>query len=84
MRVTKQDVTHAQPKHIPCIFKVQVGNVMRQLGSELLILMDTQADQEKWVAMLEELSKVAKSKQQSVSLCVSSLTCLTSRWQPGP
>jgi len=47
---------------------VQVGVTMQQLGSELLILMETQADQEKWVAMLEELSKVAKSKQQSVSL----------------
>jgi len=43
------------------------GVTMQQLGSELLVLMETQAEMEKWVAMLEELSKVVKSKQQSVS-----------------
>ena len=70
MRVTKSDVIHANPRHLPCIFKVTTGVTMQQLGSELLLLMDTQGEMEKWVAMLEELSKVVKSKQQSVSRCL--------------
>lgn len=67
MRVTKSDVIHANPRHLPCILKVTTGVTMQQLGSELLILMETQGEMEKWVAMLEELSKVVRSKQQSVS-----------------
>lgn len=67
MRVTKLDVIHANPRHLPCIFKVMSGVTMQQLGSELLVLMETQGEMEKWVAMLEEISKVVKSKQQSVS-----------------
>lgn len=66
MKVTKSDVIHANPRHLPCIFKVTTGVTMHQLGSELLMLMDTQGELEKWVAMLEELNKVVKSKQQSV------------------
>ena len=68
MKVTRSDVIHASPRHVPCIFKVSTGVTMKQLGSELLILMETQGEMEKWVAMLEELSKVVKSKQQSVRL----------------
>ena len=70
VRVTKSDVIHANPRHLPCIFKVTTGVTMQQLGSELLILMETQGDLEKWVAMLEELSKVVRSKQQLVSKCI--------------
>ena len=68
MKVTKSDVIHANARHLPCIFKVSTGVTMQQLGSELLLLMETQAEMEKWVTMLEELSKVVKSKQQSVSI----------------
>ena len=71
MRVNKSDVIHANPRHLPCILKVTTGVTMQQIGSELLILMETQGEMEKWVAMLEELRKVVKSKQQLVSRSVS-------------
>ena len=62
IKVTKSDVIHANQKQLPCMFKVTTGVTMQHLGSELLILMETQGEMEKWVAMLEELSKVVKSK----------------------
>ena len=41
---------------------------MQQLGSEVLLLMETQREMEKWVTKLEELNKLVKSKWQSVCL----------------
>ena len=68
MKVTESDVIHANAELLPCIFKVSTGVTMHQLGSELLLLMETQEEMEKWVTTLEELSKVVKSIQQSVSI----------------
>ena len=67
MKVNKSKVFHADARHLPCIFKVSTGITTHGLGSELLVLMETEEETKKWVTTLDKLSKVVKSKQQSVS-----------------
>ncbi|CAL9691913.1 unnamed protein product [Knipowitschia caucasica] len=62
--VLQSDVIHAPRKDVPCIFKVQVGSPESGLGPvSVLVLVDSEQEQRKWLKVLESLHVLLKQNQ---------------------
>lgn len=63
--VLEQDVIHANRKDIPCIFRVTTSQLREPHSSrhQVLMLAETTAEKQKWVAALTDLHKVVKKNK---------------------
>ncbi|XP_066439051.1 serine/threonine-protein kinase MRCK gamma [Eleutherodactylus coqui] len=62
--VLESDVIHANPKDIPCIFRVTVSQLRSPLTlSSQLLLAETSEDMQKWVQVLKELQSLLREQR---------------------
>ncbi|XP_043931314.1 serine/threonine-protein kinase MRCK gamma [Protopterus annectens] len=66
--VLHSDVIHANPKDVPCIFKITASQLEAPHKCSLLLLAESENDMKRWVAVMRELHQILQVNHKDKSV----------------